>query len=144
MVLPDVNVLVYAFRREHPQHAAFRRWVERMLAGPEAYGMSDLVLSGFIRVVTHPRVFAHPDTFEAALAFATVIRDQPQRVAVVPGSRHWAIFSDICARSGARGNLVSDAFYAAMAIESGCEWITTDHDYARVPGLRWRHPLDND
>ena len=65
----------------------------------------------------------------------------PNRVEVVPGERHWAIFSRLCREAGARGNLIPDAWFAALAIESGCEWITTDRDYARFPGLRWRHPL---
>jgi len=59
-----------------------------------------------------------------------------------PGERHWTIFEDLCARAQVKGNLVADAFLAAMAIENGCEWVSTDRDYARFPGLRWRHPLD--
>lgn len=59
-----------------------------------------------------------------------------------PGERHWEIFTRLCRSARARGNLVPDAYLAALAIESGTEWITTDRDYARFPGLRWRHPLD--
>ena len=58
-----------------------------------------------------------------------------------PAARHWAIYEQLCVAAGAKGNLVSDAFIAALAIESGCELITTDRDFARFPGLRWRHPL---
>ncbi|MCY3024442.1 MAG: type II toxin-antitoxin system VapC family toxin [Planctomycetota bacterium] len=141
MLLPDVNVLVYAFRAEHPQHAAFRTWLGELVNGSGAYGMSDQVLSGFVRVVTHPKVFARPDSVEEALSFVAVLREQSNCVRLVPGDRHWAIFADLCARTQAKGNLVADAFLAALAIEHGCEWITEDRDYARFPGLRWRHPL---
>jgi toxin-antitoxin system PIN domain toxin len=78
----------------------------------------------------------------AALAFVEEVRDQPNCVIVRPGPRHWELFTDLCRRVNARGNLVPDAYLAALAIESGSEWITTDRDYARFPGLRWRHPLD--
>ncbi|MBM4043043.1 MAG: type II toxin-antitoxin system VapC family toxin [Planctomycetes bacterium] len=142
MQLPDVNVLVYAFRRDHPRHAEFRRWLDDLVNAPAAYGMSDLVLSSFLRVVTHPKVFNDPDPIDSALAFASALRGQPNCVRILPGERHWTIFQDLCTRAGVKGNLVPDAFLAAMAIENGCEWITTDRDYARFPGLRWRHPLD--
>jgi toxin-antitoxin system PIN domain toxin len=102
-----------------------------------------LVLAGFVRIVTHPRVFDPPSSIDEALAFVETLRERPNRVGVSPGERHWTIFSDLCRRSGARGNLVPDAYLAALAIESGAEWITTDGDYARFPGLRVRHPLES-
>lgn len=142
MLLPDVNVLVYAFRRDHPRHAAFRGWLEALVNAPAAYGMADTILSGFLRVVTHPKVFNDPDPVDKALAFAVALRSQPNCVRISPGDRHWAIFADLCTRAQVKGNLVPDAFLAALAIEHGCEWVTTDRDYARFPGLRWRHPLD--
>lgn len=141
MFLPDVNILVYAFRPEAPRHGEYRRWLQRLVNGHEAYGISDLVLSGFVRVVTHPRVFQHPDGSADALGFANVLREQPNCVPIRPGARHWEIFMDPCARVEAKGNIIPDAYLAALAIESGCEWVTADQDYSRFPGLRWRHPL---
>lgn len=141
MVLIDVNVLVYAHREDAPGHEAFRTWLEHVVAGEHAYGISDQVLSGFIRVVTHQRVFDPPSPLAKALAFADELRSQPHCVVVVPGARHWEIFTRLCRVAAAKGNLVADAYLAAIAIESGCEWITTDRDYSRFPGLRWRHPL---
>ena len=141
MRLPDVNVLVYAFREDTERHADYRKWLEELLGGAEAYGVSDLVLSGFLRVVTHPRVFVRPAPLRKAVAFAAAVRGQPNAVPLAPGERHWTIFLDLLERSDARGNLVPDAYLAALAIESGSEWITTDRDYARFPGLRWSHPL---
>ena len=142
LVLPDVNVLVYAFRPEEPRRAEYLSWLRGMAGGDQAYGMSDLVLSGFLRIVTNPRAFSDPDRLEDAMAFVSSLRSQPHCVPIGPGPRHWEIFTGLCTRSQAKGNLVADAFLAALAIEHGCEWITTDRDYARFPGLRWRHPLE--
>jgi uncharacterized protein len=141
MVLPDVNVLVYAHREDTAHHAGCRDWLERLVNGDEAYGLSELVLSGFVRVATHARVFTRPSSLPDALAFAEQLRGRANCVPVAPGARHWEIFRALCAESRARGNLVPDAYLAAMAIESGCEWITTDRDFSRFKGLRWRNPL---
>jgi hypothetical protein len=92
--------------------------------------------------VTHPRIFKTPTPLEIALTFAAVIRDRPNAVLIAPADRHWDIFVRLCRTAGAKGNHVADAYLAALAIESGCEWVTTDRDYARFEGLRWRHPLD--
>jgi toxin-antitoxin system PIN domain toxin len=141
VLLPDVNVLVYAHREDAAGHTAYREWLERVVNGDEAYGISDLVLSGFVRVVTHPKVFRNPSRVADTFAFAEQVRSQPNCVRIEPGTRHWQLFDRLCSESDARGNLVPDAYFAAMAIESGCEWITTDRDYSRFKGLRWRHPL---
>ncbi len=141
MIVPDVNVLVYAHRRDAARHDEYRAWLEAAITGPAPYGLSDLVLAGFLRVVTHPRVFRDPTPLADALAFVRAIRDRPGQVSVVPGPRHWSIFLDLCAQARVRGNLVPDAYFAALAIESGAEWITTDGDFARFPGLKTRHPL---
>ncbi len=140
MVLIDVNILVCAHRQDAPNHAAWRRWLEAVMRSDEAYGMSDLVLAGFLRVVTHPRVFKTPTPMNQALAFTHDVREQPNCLPIEPGARHWEIFARLCKTTGCRGNLVPDAYLAALAIESGCEWMTTDRDYARFPGLRWRVP----
>jgi toxin-antitoxin system PIN domain toxin len=142
MLLPDVNVLVYAAIRDAPDHARYAAWLDGLVNGPEAYGMSDVVVSGFLRVVTHPRIFREPLRIDEALSFAELVRGRPQCVSISPGPRHWPIFSELCRTSGVRGPLVPDAWFAALAIESGSQWVTTDRDYARFPGLRWRHPLD--
>jgi len=138
MILPDVNVLLYAFRSDSPQHAQYRDWLGSVVNGEMAYGMSPQVLASLVRVATHPRVFARPSRLEQALAFSTILLEQPHCQIVQPGPRHWRIFCDLCRRAQASGNLVQDTWFAALAIESGCEWITADRDYARFEGLRWR------
>ena len=142
MILVDVNVLIYSHRADTPGHVAMRRWLESILNDNQAYGMSDLVLSGLLRIVTHPGVFSPPSPMGDALAFCREVRDQPHCVHISPGARHWDIFTELCAITGMKGNLIPDAYLAALAIESGSEWITTDRDYSRFPKLRWRHPLD--
>ena len=138
MLLADVNVLVSAVRADAPGHAVCRDIVLAMSRGPLPYAVSDLVLNGFLRVVTHPRVFDPPATVAEALAFATVFRDQPNATPVSPGPRHWQIFTSLCESAGVRGDLVPDAYLAALAIESGSEWLTADRDFGRFPDLRWK------
>lgn len=141
MLLLDVNVLVHAHRPDAPDHSKYRIWLESILGADSAYGVSDLVLSGFLRIVTHPRVFREPTPLETALSFVSEVRDRPNAVGIAPGPRHWEIFTRLCQECEVRGNLVPVAWFAALAVESGCEWVTTDRDFARFPGLRWRHPL---
>jgi hypothetical protein len=141
VLAPDVNVLVYAYREELPEHEACRRWLEGVIRADAAFAVFDIVLSGFVRVVTHPRVFKTPTPLDAALDFTDVVRTRPNAVVVQSGPRHWSIFERLCRESRARGNLIADAYLAALAIESGCEWVTTDRDYARFEGLRLLNPF---
>jgi uncharacterized protein len=141
MILPDVNVLLYAFRDESLDHARYRGWLDGVVNGDEAYGMSPQVLASVARIATHPRIYAAPSRLEETLSFARVLLEQPTCNVVQPGDRHFSIFEDLCRRAAATGNLIQDAWLAALAVESGCEWITTDGDFARFPGLRWRRPF---
>jgi uncharacterized protein len=141
VILPDVNVLLYAFRSDAEDHAAHLTWLEDVLNGETAYGMSPQVLASVIRIATHPRIYARPSRFADALAFVSAVLNQPHCQIIQPGSRHWNIFTRLCHSANAYGNLVQDAWLAALAIESGCEWITHDRDFARFEGLQWRVPL---
>ena len=141
MILPDADVLVAAHRRDMPDHAALRNWLEAVINADAAFGLSELVVSRFLMLVTNAQVFRRPTSLAEAMVFAAQLRDQPNRVAVAPGPRHWEIFAKLCASTAATGNVVRDAYFAAMAIEHGCEWITTDANYSRFAGLVWRHPL---
>ena len=141
MILPDVNVLIYAFRADSADHTKYREWLESVVNGEGAYGMSPQVLSSVVRITTHPRIFASPSGLEDVLGFARVLLEQPACTVVAPGPRHFTIFEDLCRSAAVTGNLVQDAWLAALALESGSEWITTDGDYARFPGLSWRRPF---
>ena len=140
MILPDVNILVHAFRADSPEHLTYRAWLDGVVNGDARYGMAPQVLSGVIRITTHPKVFVVPSSLDEVLRFCDILLAQPHCVIIEPGERHWGIFKRLCTEADARGNLVPDAWFAALAIESGCQWITLDHDYARFPGLQWRVP----
>jgi toxin-antitoxin system PIN domain toxin len=141
MILMDVNVLLYAHKEQSEDHVRYRDWLASVLSGKVAFGYSEFVLSAFVRIVTHPRIFDHPSSPSIALQFAQQIREAPQSVAIKPGARHWELFTQLVRATKARGNLVPDAYFAALAIESGCIWVTTDRDYAKFDGLSYRHPL---
>ena len=140
MILPDANVLVYALRSDALQHALCRQWLDEVVNGPAAYGMSPAVLASVVRLATHARVFARPEPLDHVFRFCNTLLEQPHCRVITPGPRHWRIFVDLCRSAAAAGNLVQDAWLAALAIESGCEWITFDRDFARFDGLRWRTP----
>jgi toxin-antitoxin system PIN domain toxin len=142
LIIPDVNVFVLAYRRELPRHADCATWLKRVLDSDESFGLSDVALSGFLRIVTDPRIFEEPAVPAQVLDYLEVLRGRPNAVWVTPGERHWDIFSRLCRRVEAKGRAVPDAYFAALAIEWGAEWITFDRGYGRFPDLRWRHPLD--
>lgn len=141
MILPDVNVLLYAFRTDSDRHLEYRRWLEDVVNGEMAYGMSPQVLAGVVRISTHPRIFVRPSRRDDVIGFAHLLVEQPHCQMVQPGPRHWRLFCELCQQANATGNLVQDAWFAALAIEAGCEWVTTDRDFARFEGLKWVHPL---
>ena len=141
MKLLDVNILVAAHREDAEQHHTTRPWLESQLGNPPGIALSDLVLSGFVRVVTHPRIFKIPTPLKQALEFAADLRARSSVTIVRPGVSHWEIFLDLCRSADARGNLVPDAYHAALAIEYGLEWITFDRGFARYPRLRWSCPV---
>jgi len=140
-MLPDVNVLIYAFRSDSERHADYKAWLESVINGPAAYGIAPQVLGSVVRICTHPRIFALPSSREDAFEYCRVLLEQTNATVIVPGERHWSIFEKVCRQSRANGNLVQDAWLAALAIESGAEWITTDGDYARFEGLNSRAPF---
>ena len=141
MILPDVNVLLYAFRRDAERHNEYRAWLDDVVNGDAAYGVSTQVLSSLVRISTHPRIFREPSTRAEALEFCGALLEPENCRLVQPSERHWTIFVELVDRAKASGNLIQNAWFAALAIESGSEWISTDRDYARFPGLDWRPPF---
>jgi uncharacterized protein len=140
MILPDMNVLIYAFRTEVPEHVICRPWLNRIVEGDARFGLSRLALSAVVRITTNPRAYREPTSIANAFAFCENLLRQPHCQVVEPGERHWDIFQRLCIETDTRGNLVTDAWFAALAIEWGCEWITLDRDFARFPGLKWQVP----
>lgn len=141
MRLFDVNVLVNAHREDAHHHEPCRSVLEESLDAPASFGLTPVVLSGFLRIVTHHRIFEIPTPLADAIEFTERLRSYPQAVAIDPGRRHWGIFSTLCVDARATGNLIPDAYLAALAIESGSEFVTMDRGFARFPGLVWTDPL---
>ena len=142
MKLCDINILVYAHRKDAiAEHNAYADYLVRMATGNEAFGLSESVLSGFVRIVTNPRIFKDPTPLDQALLFCDNLLERPNACILRPGNRNWSIFKELCHGVPAKGKLVADAWHAALAIEYDCDWISTDSDFARFPGLRWSHPL---
>jgi uncharacterized protein len=137
--LPDVNVLIYAHREDAPEHERYAAWLEALTTSDEPFALSDVILSGFLRIVTNPRIFDPATPMDTALAFCQRLVDWPRASLITPSRRHWELFTGLC--RDIKGPLVADAYITALAIEHGCELVTTDGDFARFPGLRWRHPL---
>lgn len=138
----DVNVLVNAHRVEAPEHERYLRWLDDARRDHQPLGLSDVVSSGFLRVVTHPRVFREPTPLAVAVDFAESLRASPAFIGLNPGERHWGIFVDLCREADARGNLVPDAFLAALAVENNATLVTADRGFRRFTRLRVEHPLE--
>lgn len=141
MILPDVNVLVYAARSDAPECARYREWLEGALMGPEPVAIASPVVAGFLRVVTNPRVFAEPSTLDDALAFIDAVLDAPAAVVPALSERLVAALTVVCRAAGATADRVPDAYLAALALDLDAELVTADRGFARFQGLRWRHPL---
>jgi uncharacterized protein len=140
LILTDVNVLIYAFRRDSRLHAVCKPWLDQVVQGDAQFGLSPMVLSAVIRIVTNPRIFIEPSSLDEAFAYCGSLLGQPHCEVVVPGPRHWPIFKRLCVEADVRGPLVADAWFAALAVEHGCMWVTYDRDFARFPGLEWGEP----
>ncbi|MBI4858916.1 MAG: PIN domain-containing protein [Candidatus Riflebacteria bacterium] len=142
MILCDVNVLLHAMIAHSPHHHLCRSEIERARRCPDDFAVSDIVLAAVVRIGTNPRVYAPPPAPEAVFDFVDALRTQPGIHHVEPGNRHWAIFEDLVTTTGIRGPDTTDAYLAALAIESGCEWWTTDRGFERFAGLHWRYLLE--
>ena len=140
MICADVNVLIGALRTDHPSHLVCKSLLENEIESGMVFGVSPLALSSVVRIATTPRFHPVPSTTAEIFAFADALLSRPNCVVLEPGRRHWEIFKDLILTSGARSKLVTDAWYAALAIEHGCEWVTLDRDFARFPGLKWSMP----
>ena len=141
MKVLDLNLLLYAVNRDSPHHGRAKTWLERTLGGNEPAGLPWVVVLGFLRLATSPRVFPQPLAPHQATAVVDGWLARPAVVTLAPGDEHWRILRDLLAGSGAAGNLTTDAHLAALAIEHGAELCSTDGDFARFRQLRWVNPL---
>ncbi len=140
MIALDVNVLVAAVHSAASGHEHTRTWLEEVIAAPEPIGISDAVLTGALRVLTHPRVFDPPVPIERAVEVLGQIADHPGVVILTPLPGYWDRLRNVCVESQAKGNLIADAGHAVVAMQHGAVFLTHDRDFARFDGLRWRPP----
>jgi len=140
VILLDVNVVVAAQRDDHPQHATVRPWFDDLVATRQPFGAPAWVWASAVRLTTNRRIFEVPATPEEAFAFVRAVRAQSSYQPIEPGPRHLAIFEAVCTTSNATGDLVPDAFLAAIAIENAATVASFDRDFARFDELEWIIP----
>ena len=136
MILPDVDPLVYALRQDDPKHPVSRAWLESVILGDATFALSKLTLSAVVRITTNRRSYPTPSSLDDAFGFCDDLISQPHCRLIEPGERHWEIFRRLCIATNTRGPDTTDAWYAALAIEWGCEWVTFDRDFLKFPGLK--------
>ena len=141
MIVPDLNLLVYTYNADAPQHAAARRWWEACLSGPTSVGLAWAVMMGYVRVMTSRAVLVEPISPADAVADVRTWLEQPQVQILVPGPRHLDIFASLTESTGTAGRMTTDLHLAALAIENQADLHSNDTDFGRFPGLRWRNPL---
>jgi uncharacterized protein len=141
VILPDVNVLVLAHRRDHDEHDLVRSWLEDEVNSDSPFALADTAVAGFLRIVTNPRIYERPTKLSTALSFVDGLVEQPTCVAVAAGPNHWPILRRVLVAADARASLVPDAHLAAIAIEQGATIATRDRGFARFGEVRWLDPL---
>jgi len=140
VILPDVSVLIGAFRVDADRHEVMRPWLLDTFRSGRPVALAAPALTGFLRIVTHPRIFAAPSGLDAALGFVERMLDQESALVVDAGARHWGILAEVLRAADARGPLVPDAHLAALAIQHGATVATCDRGFARFPGVPWFDP----
>ena len=141
MILVDANLLIYAVNADAPLNRKAKSWVESALSGRETVGFSWNVLLALLRLTTRPGLFRRPLPVDTAFDLVASWLDQPSAAIVHPGPRHLQVLRELLLPLGAGGNLTSDAHLAALAIEHRAELCSSDTDFARFKGLKWRNPL---
>lgn len=141
MILPDVNLLIYAYDKTSTHHAPAKHWWEDQVNGSQMIGLAWVAVLGFIRLLTNPRIYQNPYSPEEILDIVASWLEQPHVKIIHPGDHHFALLADLIIKAGTAGNLTTDAHLAALAIERGLILQTTDADFARFPRLKWKNPL---
>jgi hypothetical protein len=137
MIIPDLNILLYAVDSSSSRHRESKTWLEQSInSGKDTIGIPWVVHLGFLRLVTSPRVFPKPLSIETACAWIDNLKSHPAVVSVDPGKAHAAILRHLLFTVGTAGNLVSDAHLAALALEQDATLVTGDRDFLRFQGLK--------
>lgn len=141
MIVVDVNLLIYAVNEDSPVHKRAKSWLEAAICGTETVGLASIVILAFLRLTTRTGVFQKPLTADTAFDIIDAWLQQPSVTIPEPTARHLQTMRDLISPLGTGGNLTSDAWLAALAIEHGAELCSTDNDFGRFSRLRWRNPL---
>lgn len=141
MILPDINLLIYAYNSSDPQHSAAREWWDRSLTGSVGIYLPWVCILGFIRVITNRRIFPDPFPPDEATGRVEEWLGLPHVQIVEPARGHFSQWKGLLSGLGTAGNLTTDAHLAAIAITRRLTLHTTDADFARFPGLKWKNPL---
>ena len=142
MILPDVNLLIYAVDSEAPMHRRAKQWLEQVLSAPQTVAISWSTVLAFVRLTTSRSMYRAPLPVEVALNTVGTWLAHPSVTLVHPGPKHFSILRDLLMAVGTGGNLTSDAHLAALAIEHGAELCSSDYDFGRFPRLNWSNPLE--
>jgi len=141
VILPDVNLLVYAVDETSRFHKQTRQWWDELLSSTEPVGLCYPSILGFLRLTTNRRVFESPLSIGIAIEHVEDWLDQPNTRIILPTSRHWPLLVSMLQSAGVGANLTTGAHIAALAIEHGCTLCSNDSDFERFEGLRWENPL---
>ena len=140
MLLLDVNVVVAAYRADHPHNHEVRPWFDHLTSSGRPFAVPTFVWASFLRLVTNRRVFELPSSVASAFSFIDATSAQPGYLVVVPGPRHLLLLRKLCQEADAQGDLIPDAVLAALALEHGGEIVTRDRDFARFSSVRHLRP----
>lgn len=141
MIVLDANILLYAYDCASSEHTKARSWVERTFSDGTQVGLPWQTVAAFLRIMTNPKLPGERFTLKEAVHQVDQWLNQPNVRLLAPGEDHWTLFRQMILDGQAQGPLISDAQLAALAIEYGGVFHTTDRDFARFPGLRWVNPL---
>jgi toxin-antitoxin system PIN domain toxin len=142
MIVPDINLLIYAYDTDARLHSEAKRWWEARLSGRETVGLAWVVVLGFIRIITNPRVFENPAPVPDAIRYVRSWLERPNVQLLNTGARHLDVFFGHLEQLGTAGNLTTDAYLAALAQEYQAVLHTADLDFQRFAGLRWTNPIE--
>ena len=142
MIVPDINVLIYAYDESIPQHKTFKKWWEEVISGDEPVGIPSVVLLAFVRLVTHPTVVRNPLAIEQAQEIVKSWFADDHVLLLSPSQSTIDAFFSLLCETGVAGNLCTDAIIAALAIEYGATVYSSDRDFGRFPKLSWINPAN--
>lgn len=141
MIVPDLNLLVYAYDSRSPQHGAAAVWWKGCIMGPEEIGLAAVVVFGFVRLCTHPKVFHHPLTVAEAATRVESWLARPQVRIIEPSPHHVAEVLALLGQTGTAGDLTTDAQLAALVRQEQAVLHSNDTDFHRFPGISCFNPL---